>query len=99
MVSCENAEDIHLSIGNKLLSSSAVTDSKIDIFDTPNILANFRTIYAKIMVNGPESLKTLALLKKIQSQLTGFDFRILFGEDKILIGLVWMTYTIRQQLL
>ena len=54
---------------------------------------------ARMMKNGSETWKALALLKEMQSQLTGFDFRIRFGDDKVPIGLVWMTYPMRQHLL
>ena len=41
MVSCDDPEDINVSTGNKLLSSSAVTDSELNILDSPKIHANF----------------------------------------------------------
>ena len=35
----------------------------------------------------------------MKTTLTGFDFRIRLNADKLPIGIVWMTYTMRQRLL
>ena len=99
LASNDNPQDMNISIGNNLLSTSPVTESEINILESPKILHNFRTMYATIMKNGSETWKPLVLLKEMQSQLTGFDFRIRFGDEKVPIGLVWMTYPMRQHLL
>ena len=84
---------------NKLLSKSPITDDEFKIIDCPKILTNFRSMYSRVMQNGSESWKALALLKEMRSQLTGFDFRIRLGDDKIPTALVWITYTMRKHLL
>ena len=68
VASCEDESDeINLSIGNKVLSKSPITDDEFKILDSPKILTNFRSMYSRVMQNGSESWKALALLKKKES--------------------------------
>ena len=92
-------EELDLSISNKLLSSDDVSSFEIQVLESPKIYANYREIYSRIMHNGQESWKALALLKDLRHNLTGFDFRIRLNNDKLPVGLVWVTYTMRQRLL
>ena len=43
--------------------------------------------------------KSLNLFLNCSETLTAFDFRIRFNDEKLPIGLVWITYTMRQRLL
>ena len=95
----DESDDINLSTGNKLLSSSSITDDELQFTDDPKVLANFRSMYSRIMQNGSELWKALALLKELRRRLTGFDFRIRLGEDNVPTGLVWITYHMRKHLL
>ena len=94
-----NTDDMEVDKANKILSSSDITDEELKALDSPHIIENFRAIYARIMQNSSESWKALALLKELRSKLTGFDFRIRFNNEKLPIGIVWMTFTMRQHLL
>ena len=51
------------------------------------------------MQSGSNTWKTLAYLKKLKSQSTGFDFRMHFVEEDAPDAIVWMTLTMRRTLL
>ena len=51
------------------------------------------------MNNGHEIWKALGLLKDLRQKLAGFDFCIRFNNDKLPIGIVWITFTMCQHLL
>ena len=42
-------------VANRLLSTTDLTQDEIDVLDIPNVRANFRSMYAKVMANGSES--------------------------------------------
>ena len=55
-------EELDLSTSNKLLCSDDVSSFEIQVLESPKIYANHREIYSRIMNNGQDSWKALALL-------------------------------------
>ena len=56
-------------------------------------------MYARIKQNDSESWQALALLKELTSKSTRLDFRIRFNDYMLHIGVVWITFTMRQRFL
>ena len=63
-------------IGNRLLSTTDLSQDEIDVSDAPILRVNFRSMYAKIMTNESEAWKALAYLKALKTKLASFDFYI-----------------------
>ena len=56
-------------VANWLISTTDLTQDEIDVLDIPNVRANFRSMYAKVMANGSESWKALAYLHELKKHL------------------------------
>ena len=53
-------------VANRLLSTTDLTQDEIDVLDIPNVRANFRSMYAKVMANCLEPWKVLAYLNELE---------------------------------
>ena len=94
--------DAHLLTGkvaSKLISPSRFSNKELDVLADPVVIKKFRSIDANIMQSGSNTWKTLAYLKKLKTQSTGFDFRMHFDEEDAPDGIVWITLTMRRNLL
>ena len=72
---------------------------EIDELEDPLISNNFRAMYKQIMSESSDTWQVLSYLNKCKVQILGFDYRVQYSPDGRLIAIMWMTPTVRTNLL
>ena len=86
-------------VATRLTKRCSLKRNEIDELEDPLIRNNFRAMYKEIMSESSNTWQVLNYLQKCKVQITGFDFRIQHSTDGRPIAIMWMTPTMRTNLL
>ena len=92
-------EDLTHDIASSLVANKVDASQEfITDLDDPIVRTNFSTLLRKVMASNDTAWKAISMLNETKKRIPGFDFKVWKDVDGYPIGILWMTPTMKSNL-